>query len=319
MADAFTGAVLDRAADGRRRDSDWIAAQMADPAARAVVAGTAGVRANGDALERVALPDAVAEADGADPPLLLGLDGEGPLFALDEDAPVEPGRRAPMIGAGGRRGEPAPEAPGRMALREAVGVLSRPEGGLLAYAAGLLNWHRTHRFCANCGAPTGHSEGGHVRSCARCRSEHHPRVDPVVIMLVTGEDRVLLGRQPVWPARRYSALAGFVGPGESLEEAVAREVAEEAGIETGRPRYLASQPWPFPASLMLGFVVPWTAGEPGGSDPELEDVRWFSREEVAEAARHDDQWTGEPAGPGPLMLPPRTAIARTLIDAWLSG
>jgi NAD+ diphosphatase len=141
----------------------------------------------------------------------------------------------------------------------------------------------------------------------------------VVIMLVTGRLGVLLGRQPSWPERRYSALAGFVGPGESLEEAVAREVEEEAGVEVGRPAYVASQPWPFPASLMLGFTVPHLDGEPGGRDPELQDVRWFSRDEVAEAAAVDLDWQGvAPAGIG-LQLPPRTAIARRLIDGWLEN
>jgi NAD+ diphosphatase len=318
---AFTGARLDRAADGRRRDAAFLAAQLEHPAARALVAGTAGVRASGGRLELIALAEARDGAGDGHEPLLLGLDADGPLFAVDEDPPVdgaEP-RRAPMIGSGGRRGEPAPEAPGRMSLREAVGVLSQDEGGLLAYAAGLLNWHRTHRFCSVCAAPTVPAEGGHTRSCPRCGTDHHPRVDPVVIMLVTDGDRVLLGRQPIWPARRYSALAGFVGPGESLEEAVAREVAEEAGVQTGRPVYVSSQPWPFPSSLMLGFMVPWTGGEVGGTDPELEDVRWFARAAVAEAARTEEPWDGEPGAGDGVLLPPRTAIARTLIETWLRG
>jgi NAD+ diphosphatase len=172
----------------------------------------------------------------------------------------------------------------------------------------LLNWHRHHRHCANCGAPTSVTAGGIIRVCDRCGMQHHPRTDPVVIMLVTHGDRVLLGRQATWPAGRYSALAGFVEPGESLEQAVAREVREEAGVEVGEPAYIASQPWPFPTSLMLGFTAPWRSGEPRRIDAELEDVRWFERAEVAAAAR------GEGGPPG---LPPRFAIARRLLEHWL--
>jgi NAD+ diphosphatase len=139
----------------------------------------------------------------------------------------------------------------------------------------------------------------------------------VVIMLVTDGDRVLLGRQRVWPPRRYSALAGFVSLGESLEEAVAREVLEEAGVQVGRPEYRSSQPWPFPASLMLGFTVPYAGGELGGSDLELEDKRWFGRDEVAAAAK-EDSWSEPEDGDAPLLLPPRAAIARRLIEGWLA-
>ena len=190
-----------------------------------------------------------------------------------------------------------------MGLRNAALVLPQAEGGLAAYAAALLNWHRGHRFCANCGAPTELGEGGVIRRCPACAVEHHPRVDPVVIMLVTDGERVLLGRHRAWPEGRYSALAGFVTVGESLEEAVVREVDEEAGIAVGPPTYVSSQPWPFPSSLMLGFEAPWIGGEPGGRDDELQDVRWFGFEEVA--------------APGRPLLPPRSAIARRLIEGWL--
>jgi NAD+ diphosphatase len=290
-----------------------VAEQRGHERARAVVAGDAGVLIEGDRLGRVPLAELEAE-----PALLLGLDEEGPLFAVDEGPPHERGSRAPMVGAGGRRGEPAPEAPGRMNLREAAQVLSQSEGGLVAYVTALLNWHRGHGHCANCGAPTDVAEAGSLRECPVCRTHHHPRVDPVVIMLVTDGDRLLLGRQRIWPPRRYSALAGFVSPGESLEEAVAREVFEEAGVQVGRPGYRSSQPWPFPASLMLGFTVPYAGGELGGTDPELEDKRWFGREELAEAAK-EDSWSDPRDGDAPLLLPPRAAIARRLIDEWLSG
>jgi NAD+ diphosphatase len=317
-ANTFTGAELDRAADGRRTDTAWVEAQRSDPRARTVRLGDPGIRVSGGALELIPLVE--ADLAGLAEPVLLGLDGRGPVWALDEDPPPADPRRPGLIGALGRRDVvPLPRAAGWMGLREAASALTRPESGLAAYATGLLNWHRSHRFCANCGAPTEHAEGGHVRTCPRCGSHHHPRTDPVVIMLVTGRPGVLLGRQPSWPDRRYSALAGFVGPGESLEEAVAREVEEEAGVEVGRPAYVSSQPWPFPASLMLGFTVPYLEGEPGGRDPELQDVRWFSRDEVAEAASRDLDWEGEAPAGAPLQLPPRTAIARRLIDGWLEG
>jgi NAD+ diphosphatase len=147
-----------------------------------------------------------------------------------------------------------------------------------------------------------------VRTCPRCGAQHHPRTDPVVITLVhDGDRRVLLGRQPTWPAGRYSALAGFVEPGESLEEAVVREIGEEAGVAVTAVRYRSSQPWPFPASLMLGFEAAYAGGDAHPHDHELEDVRWVSRAELARAV----------AGEGPLLLPPPLAIARRLIEGWL--
>jgi NAD+ diphosphatase len=280
----FTGAALDRAGD-RRGDDGWVAAQRADPAARAVVAGREGVHVTSGEETRLALVPLEQAGDGE--PLLLGLDDRGPIFAAEGDA-----SRLSLLG-----------------LREAAATLPQADGGLAAYAAALLGWHRRHRFCANCGAPTEIREAGHVRRCPSCRAEHHPRTDPVVIMLVLRDDEVLLGRQPSWPPRRYSALAGFVEPGESLEEAVAREVLEESGVRIGPPRYVSSQPWPFPASLMLGFVAPWESGEPRIGDEELEDVRWFSRKAVRDAVQ----------GRGTLKLPPPLAIARRLVDGWVDS
>jgi NAD+ diphosphatase len=317
-ANSFTGAELDRAADGRRTDPGWVEAQRLDPGARAMRLGDPGLRVADGAIELV--PLAEAEVPEGRQPVLLGLDMTGPVWAVDVEPLPDPPSRPRLVGAGGPRGVGSiPQRDGWLSLREAAGALPPAEGGLAAYATGLLNWHRSHRFCANCGAPTEQLEGGHVRACGRCGSHHHPRTDPVVIMLVVGRQGLLLGRQPGWPERRYSALAGFVGPGESLEEAVAREVEEEAGVEVGRPAYVSSQPWPFPASLMLGFTVPYLAGEPGGTDPELQDVRWFSRDLVAEAASSDVDWEGE-APPGfELQLPPRMAIARRLIDGWLES
>jgi NAD+ diphosphatase len=273
----FAGEALDRAGP-YRADEAWLAARLADPATRVVAASAAGVIVAGERPRMFAvdaLPDGVEL-------VLLGVDGDGhAVFAAD------PGDELP----GERRG-----------LRDLAPMLSQAEGGMVAHAVGLLNWHRRHRFCANCGAPSEAREAGHVRVCPACGTQHHPRTDPVVIMLVTDGDRALLGRQAQWPAGRYSALAGFVEPGESLEEAVAREVREEAGVRVDDVRYRSSQPWPFPTSLMLGFSARWAGGEPVVRDGELEDVGWFTRQAIVD---------------GDVQLPPPTAIARRLIDEWL--
>ena len=150
------------------------------------------------------------------------------------------------------------------------------EAGLAAYVMALLNWHRRHRFCANCGNPTDVAEAGYLRHCPRCGANHFPRTDPVVIMTVESDDRLLLGRRAGWPAGRLSVLAGFVSPGESAEEAVTREVQEESGIVARDPVFVASQPWPFPASLMLGFHAVSDGGEPRVTDDELEEVGWWA-------------------------------------------
>jgi NAD+ diphosphatase len=273
----FAGEALDRAGP-HRHDEAWLAARFADAATRVVVASESGVLVAGERPRLLA----VDELPGGLELVLLGVDGDGrAVFAAD------PGDAF----AGERRG-----------LRDLALVLSQAEGGMVAHAVALLNWHRRHRFCANCGAPSESREAGHIRRCPACATEHHPRTDPVVIMLVHDGDRAVLGRQPHWPAGRYSALAGFVEPGESLEEAVAREVREETGARVTEVAYRSSQPWPFPASLMLGFVARWTSGEPAIGDGELEDVRWFTREEIAS---------------GSVKLPPRQAIARRLIEDWL--
>src|SRR3954468_7363088 len=278
MLTTFAGATLDRAAE-RRTDAAWVAERLADPESRAVVIVPNGVLLDGDRLARVPLGDTAGE------PLLLGLEDGHALFAVDAAAPDAVG------------------------LRAAAARLSQSEGGLAAYASALANWHRGHPHCARCGAATDVAEAGFLRRCPAGGAHHHPRTDPVVIMLVLDRagDRVLLGRQPTWPPGRYSALAGFVEPGESLEEAVAREVHEEAGVEVDEPRYVASQPWPFPSTLMLGFMADHAGGEPHARDGELDDARWFTRAEVQDAVD----------GRGEIGVPPPLAIARRLIDAWL--
>ena len=286
----FEGARLDRVT-ARRRDADWVARRLDDADSRAVVLAETAVLVDDDRLALVELPELLAL--GAEP-LLLGVQDGRALFAVDAES---------LDGAA--------LAPAELvSVRDIAPRLAQDDGGLIAYAAALLNWHRRHRFCSVCGGPSRIEEAGLLRRCRACGAEHHPRTDPVVIMLVVDEerDRVLLGRQPSWPPGRYSALAGFVEPGESLEDAVAREVFEESGVEVAGARYDSSQPWPFPSSLMLGFIVGYVGGEAVASDGELEEARWFSREELSEAAE----------GRGEMKLPPPVAIARTLIDGWLS-
>ncbi len=222
--------------------------------------------------------------------LYLGRDADGPLFAVAGPLPLDGGSR-------------------RLGLREVGVLLDDRDAGLLVHAVGLANWHAAHPRCARCGAATQVVRGGSVRRCPADGSEHFPRTDPAVIMLVhDGGDRCVLGRQASWPAGRFSTLAGFVEPGESAEQAVAREVGEEAGIAVTDVAYVTSQPWPFPSSLMLAFTA---RAEPDAvplpRDGELAEVRWFSREEVRAAQE------GRSSG---LRTPPSVSVAWHLIHGW---
>jgi NAD+ diphosphatase len=189
-----------------------------------------------------------------------------------------------------------------------VGALPGGEAGIIAQARGLLTWHARHRFCGSCGEPTRAADAGYVRRCPSCSAEHFPRTDPVVIMLPVRGDRCLLGRQPTFPRGMWSALAGFLEPGETIEEAVRREVAEESGLRVGTVRYQASQPWPFPASLMIGCLAEAESEQVQVARDELEDARWFGRDELERAL----------AGTHPEMfVPPPMAIAHHLMRGWL--
>jgi NAD+ diphosphatase len=191
------------------------------------------------------------------------------------------------------------------------GTVPPDELGMLAQAKSLLSWHARHRFCANCGNPTETATGGLRRDCAACGTQHFPRTDPVSIMLVARGDKCLLGRQKRFVAGSYSCLAGFISPGETIEDAVRREVLEEAGIRVGRVSYVASQPWPFPSSIMIGCYGEALTEEIVLDRDELEDGRWFDRDELALMleGRHPDG----------LITPPPIAIANHLMRAWLSG
>lgn len=191
-----------------------------------------------------------------------------------------------------------------------IGPTVAPEEASLAvHAVGIARWHQSHKFCAKCGAPSKISEGGHTRVCPACGTHHFPRTDPAVIMLITDDqDRALLGRQPVWPEGRFSTLAGFVEPGETLGDAVRREVLEEVGIEVGDVTYAASQPWPFPSSLMLGFFGRALTTEIKVDEDEIAEARWFTRDEVTEMTAKSD-----------LLLPPNVSISRWLLQKWHGG
>ena len=288
----FAAGTLERAGL-HRSDQAWQAAARQDENARVVVVGP-------DALTDVPAP---AGPDA----IFLGLDGSRPVFAR-------------LDGEGASQATVMQAKPGSAVTR------GDEESALFAYAAALVAWHRSCLFCGRCGEPTEVSEAGFVRRCVNGH-EHHPRTDPAIIVLVVDrhDDRVLLGRQPWWPPRSYSTLAGFVEPGETLEHAVAREVEEEAGVHVAEIRYVASQPWPFPGNLMLGFEADWVRGEAHVADRELEEVRWFTRAEIETAVADDEAWPGDEATePGTvsvmdgLLLPPRLSIARMLLADWLA-
>lgn len=244
------------------------------------------------------LPDPALLAEAAEAPVFLGLYEGGPCFTaefpgLDESDPAA--RFGPSMKF--------------IDLRAIAGELTPAEAAVLSTAKGVLGWHRIHPFCARCGERTAPQDAGWRRRCAACGGLHFPRTDPVVIMLITRGDKVLLGRQRVWPPGLYSLLAGFMEPGETIEDAVRRETREESAVRVGRVRFIASQPWPFPASLMLGCWGEALTDEIT-IDPEIEDALWLSRAEVAEAL------DGTHAR---FASPRRDAIARWLLGAWVAG
>lgn len=285
MTPGFTGGTLDRA-DALRHDADGLAAAMRDWRARLLDLGP-GYQPNigGDGrLGWTTLANAPEDAEL----VLLGLDEGRAHFAAITNEPGGMPFRSP-------------------ALMAALDRMEAGDAATWATARAVLDWHARHRFCANCGTATTVFRAGWGRSCANCRAEHFPRTDPVVIMIAEHDGRALLGRQPSWPAGRYSALAGFLEPGESIEEAVRREIAEEAGVRVGSVRYIASQPWPFPSQLMIACVAQADDDAITLGPDELEDAMWVSRAMVR-AVLAD--------GEGPFIAPPRYAIAHTLLRAW---
>ncbi|ONK11557.1 NAD(+) diphosphatase [Streptomyces sp. MP131-18] len=283
---------IDRGAH-HRLDEAWLGAAWSHPSTRVFVVsgGQALVEERADGrTELVLMPSFDAPLTEAHR-YFLGSDAEGVrYFALQKDA--LPGRMDDAARPAG--------------LREAAALLSERDNELLVHAVALENWQRLHRFCSRCGARTVIAAAGHVRRCQACGAEHYPRTDPAVIMLVLDEDdRALLGRQMHWPKGRFSTLAGFVEPGESIEQAVVREVAEEAGIAVGQVEYVASQPWPFPSSLMLGFVARATSFDVRADGEEIEEARWFSRDDLRAAMES-----------GEVLPPSSVSIASRLIEQW---
>ncbi len=285
----FAGAFVDRIGE-RRKDPDWLAEAVAAGDTHFVPIWGDQCLVGGDPLTAVLLRrDQIAACLNDREPIFLGLFRNRPAFALA------------VSGAG--------EAPFRelgvfQDLRYLGTVLPPDEANLVAHARALVLWHASQEFCGICGSSARPESGGNARVCVNpdCGRTLFPRVDPAIIVLVADGDRCLLGRQASWPEGRYSTIAGFVEPGESLEDAVRREVYEETNVRVGAVRYHSSQPWPFPSSLMLGFMADAASAEITKNDGELEDARWFTRKELC---------SGFP------KLPFRISIARRLIDHWL--
>ena len=293
---ALSRSTVDRAT-ARRADGVWVEAAWADPRSRVLVVSDSQAP--------------VRSADGR-PELVFISSAEAPegtkfLLGVDTDDVAYFGVSVPGGVSRVRSGEDDVQP---TSLRQVGALLSDRDAGLLTHAVALANWHDTHTHCPRDGTPTVPAPAGHLTTCPTDGSEHFPRLDPAVIMLVTDpDDRCLLARNALWPKGRMSVLAGFVEPGESAEHAVAREVFEETAITVGHIRYLGSQPWPMPRSLMLGFQ----AAAPGGQRitvdaEEIGEARWFTREEMLAAI-----------GTGELAVAPTSSIARRLIEFWYGG
>jgi NAD+ diphosphatase len=270
---------------GRRTDDAWLREKWDDPATRVLVLAGGRFPVSDDRTAVRWLSP--SEAPPGERLLLGEADGRVHFVVLPTDF----------------------RAPDDWGMLRSVGPsLSATDASLLVQAQALSEWHRAHRFCPRCGGRLVVSSGGYVLHCEACGREQFPRTDPAVIMLVVDGDRALLGRQSSWPEGRYSTLAGFVDPGESLEDAVAREVMEEAGIEVTDVTYFGNQPWPFPSSLMVGFFARAVSTGIDVDDDELEAARWFTREEMRAEAEA-----------GTLVLPGGISISRSLVEAWYGG
>jgi NAD+ diphosphatase len=288
MKPGFTGSPLDRA-DRLRNDPDGFSAVLNDWRARILgLDGLDPMIASDGGLVWTSMADVSADVEL----ILLGLDGDKPHFV------------ALVEGAGGAARSPA--------IWRALTMLPAEDAAIYGTARSLIDWHNGHRYCGRCGGDTALFRAGWGRKCGGCDTEHFPRTDPVVIMIAEHQGRALLGRQSRFPPGNYSALAGFLEPGESIEEAVRRELHEEAGIRTAAVRYVTSQPWPFGGSqLMIACTADAQDDVITLDTNELEDAMWVTRDEARAALAGDDK--------APFKAPPPFAIAHTLLQAWVDG
>lgn len=297
----FAGNPLDRASD-RRGNADWLAGKLAsdESLGLAIWNGQPFVEPSRDGGVQIAYLPAklVGElAGGPERLLFMGLWKETAVFAVDLEGVANPADGGPLQGLGKFED-----------LRAIALKVPAPDAAILATAKQMFEWRRRHQHCAVCGQPSEAREGGWKRQCPSCEAEHFPRTDPVVIMLPYHGERCMLGRQERWPPGMFSALAGFLEPGESIEEACARELSEEAGLHTRKVRYHSTQPWPYPSSLMIGLLAEVEDDEGTPDQTELSEVRWFTRDQARDliAGKLDD-----------AAAPQRLAIAHQLIKAWV--
>ncbi len=292
-------------ASDRREDPDWLSARLADPTTRVMVLRGFDVLVSADATSVTWFTPAEA-GEGTIGPVFLGVGTDagdthdtGVAYFAVFTGPDEP------MPATGNPDEETVQS----AVRDVGLLLSATEGGLVVHALALARWHQNHRFCARCGHPSDVESAGHTRRCPSCRAQHFPRTDPAIIVLITdADDRALLIHGAAWVDGQYSTLAGFVEPGESLEAAVIRETGEEAGIVVIDPTYMGSQPWPFPASLMLGYFATATSTDIRTDDVEVTAARWFTREEF----RADVE-------AGRIRTSSGLSISHQLIKHWYGG
>lgn len=295
----FVAQVLDRA-HNLRKDDGWMLKRRNDPGSWYLPVWQSKVLIAEDEPPRPVLlkrSDLIG-AMAVDEAIFLGEENGVGFFAVNVGTSADGGPPAEFAAMGRFRD-----------LRGIAPLLSKRDGSLLAYAKVVAQWHSQNHFCSVCGSPTRSGEGGHFRLCTarNCGAMHFPRTDPAIIVLIRLGDKCLLGRQAIWPERRYSVIAGFVEAGESAEAAVIREAREEAGVHVKEIYYHSSQPWPFPCSLMLGFTAKTEDGKISLGDKELEDARWFSRQELRDGLEK-----------GTLLLPTKVSIAYQLIEDWFN-
>jgi NAD+ diphosphatase len=302
----FAGSPLNRASE-KRTDSNWIESRWRDPSSivlpmwrlQPFILGSEKSEPPVElGLVRAGIVDSFTEAGALS--VFLGLDVERAVFALDVPGADDPANVGPLAGLGYFRD-----------ARVAASIVSVKDAAIIAQAKAMIDWHQRHGFCPRCGAQTKIMDAGYRRLCSQCSAEHFPRVDPVVIMLATFGEACLVGRGKQFPPGMFSALAGFVEPGETIEEAVRREPMEEASVKVGEVTYYATQPWPFPSSLMIGCFAKAESRDAKVDENELAEVRWLERG-VARDLIEGKQIDG-------LRVPPPIAIAHHLIKTWALG